>query len=255
MRTEIFGAAGSMCTHGAAQVCKCESEYVWATLSLVAAHFIFISCCLYYHWFGLFRTCWLLSCCWGMAQEFTLYFFFFFISSVPGWFSLCLLGAHCIDFFFFFFFLTEKSESGSRSTCKRYLPPRSTVRGNRATRRYFLILCGLTGAWAQTEVLFQWLALKSLLLVWKVNQTAQFRVTNGSRDFLTKPSTSNTQCFRGRGGGSVCRTQWFAFVCLLSFSTPLVQIILTFRMEYFGPSWEIESTIPYASHRGRILTS
>lgn len=122
-----------------------------------------------------------------------LVFFFFFISSVLGWFSLCLLGAHCIDFFFF---LTEKSESGSRSTCKRYLPPRSTVRGNRATRRYFLILCGLTGAWAQTEVLFQWLALKSLLLVWKVNQTAQVRVTNGSRDFLTKPSTSNTQCFQ-----------------------------------------------------------
>lgn len=183
-----------------------------------------------------------------------VFFFFLYFFCPRVIFSLPSGGSLHWFFFLSFFLLTEKSESGSRSTCKRYLPPRSTVRGNRATRRYFLILCGLTGAWAQTEVLFQWLALKSLLLVWKVNQTAQFRVTNGSRDFLTKPSTSNTQCFRGQGV-CVCRTQWFVFVCLLSFSTPLIQIILTFRMEYFGPSWEIESTIPYASHRGRILTS
>lgn len=74
-------------------------------------------------------------------------FVFFFPPSVSGWFSLCLQGAHC-----FAFCLQEKSEFAPWSTCKHCLPPWSTVRGNQARRQYFLTLCGLTGAWAQTEV-------------------------------------------------------------------------------------------------------
>lgn len=74
------------------------------------------------------------------------------------------------------FRLRGKSESGPRSTCKHCLPPWSRARGNRAARRHFLILCGLTGAWAQTEVRFKSVALKSMLLGGKVNRTTQFWV-------------------------------------------------------------------------------
>lgn len=75
------------------------------------------------------------------------------------------------------FRLRGKSESGPRSTCKHCLPPWSRARGNRAARRHFLILCGLSGAWAQTEVRFKSVALEStLLLGGKVNRTAQFWV-------------------------------------------------------------------------------
>lgn len=74
------------------------------------------------------------------------------------------------------FLLRGKSESGPRSTCKHCLPPWSRAKGNWAARRYFLILCGLTGAWAQTEVWFKSLALESMLLGGKVNRTAQFWV-------------------------------------------------------------------------------
>lgn len=74
------------------------------------------------------------------------------------------------------FLLKGKSESGPRSTCKHCLPPWSRARGNRAARRYFLILCGLSGAWAQTEVRFKSVALESTLLGGKVNRTAQFWV-------------------------------------------------------------------------------
>lgn len=74
------------------------------------------------------------------------------------------------------FLLRGKSESGPQSTCKHCLPPWSKARGNRVARRYFLILCGLTGAWAQTEVRFKPLVLESMLLGGKVNLTAQLWV-------------------------------------------------------------------------------
>lgn len=104
-----------------------------------------------------------------MPKELVLYFLLAFFC-----FQLIFLlpagsSGHC-------FLLRGKSESGPRSTCKHCLPPWSRAKGNRAARRYFLILCGLTGAWAQTEVWFKSLALESMLLGGKVNRTAQFWV-------------------------------------------------------------------------------
>lgn len=134
----------------------------------------------------------------------------FFSSSVSYWSSFHLVGSHCIAlllflFCFLFLYLGESPVWSLAPASTAQLPSSSTVRGNQATRWCFLTLCGLTGAAAQTEVLFMLLALKPILLVWKVNLASQFWVTNESRDFLTKPPTSITMHFVG----SVGRIQWW----------------------------------------------
>lgn len=104
-----------------------------------------------------------------MPKELVLYFLLAFFCFQLFFLLPAGSSGHC-------FLLRGNSESGPQSTCQHCLPPRSRARGNQATRSYFLISCGLTGAWAQTEVRFKSLALESMLLGGKVNWATQFWV-------------------------------------------------------------------------------